>query len=52
MDFQFVRLNRFSRDERLAEARLAKEVLAEVPEQFMSFMRANNIEPKKRIQKS
>ncbi|XP_072013464.1 copine-8-like isoform X3 [Amphiura filiformis] len=30
----------------LSQARLAKEVLAEIPDQFLSYMKANNIRPK------
>lgn len=30
---------------------LAKEVLAEVPEQLMSFMKKNNIKPKPQLQR-
>lgn len=45
---QFVPFNKFvnTGDPRTARIRLAKEVLAEVPGQFISFMKANKIEPK------
>lgn len=29
----------------VSQARLAKEVLAEIPDQFLSYMRANSIKP-------
>jgi len=34
-------------DSQMAGLRLAREVLAEVPEQFVSYMKANRIEPKR-----
>ncbi|PSN50087.1 Copine-8 [Blattella germanica] len=45
---QFVPFNKFltSGDPRTAKLRLAKEVLAEVPRQFVSYMKSNNIVPK------
>lgn len=46
---QFVPFNRIANDtsltQELQKARLAKEVLAEIPTQFLSYMRKNNILP-------
>jgi hypothetical protein len=45
---QFVPFNKFlsSGDLRTANLRLAREVLAEVPKQFISYMKINKIAPK------
>ena len=45
---QFVPFNKFTSgaDPRVAGVRLAKEVLAEIPTQFTSYMKANNIVPR------
>lgn len=45
---QFVPFNKFSNgaDPHMARVRLAKEVLAEIPTQFTSYMKANNIVPR------
>lgn len=45
---QFVPFNKFTSagDPRTARLRLAREVLAEVPGQFVGFMKANKIVPK------
>lgn len=45
---QFVPFNKFVSmgDPRLARLRLAREVLAEIPTQFIGYMKANNITPK------
>jgi hypothetical protein len=45
---QFVPFSRFSSeaDPRIAPLRLAREVLAEIPTQFTSYMKANNIVPR------
>jgi hypothetical protein len=36
---------RFGNDLARSQAMLAKEVLAEIPDQFMSYMKKNNIKP-------
>ena len=50
--FQFVPFRTFfTRNEsnmNLCQAALAKEVLAEVPDQFLSYMKAHSISPKPR----
>ena len=45
---QFVPFNKFlsSGDPRTANLRLAREVLAEVPKQFVGYMKLNNITPR------
>jgi hypothetical protein len=45
---QFVPFNRFTseRNPHMAKVRLAQEVLAEIPNQFISYMKANNIVPR------
>ena len=45
---QFVPFNRFTseRDPHMARVRLAQEVLAEIPTQFNSYMKASNIVPR------
>nr|CAD7433582.1 unnamed protein product [Timema monikensis] len=50
---QFVPFNKYmggNQDPRTARLRLAKEVLAEIPTQFISYMKANNIQPKPPLQ--
>nr|CAD7568617.1 unnamed protein product [Timema californicum] len=50
---QFVPFNKYmggNQDPRTARLRLAKEVLAEIPTQFISFMKANNIQPNPPLQ--
>lgn len=44
---QFVPFNKFSHigDPRTARLRLAREVLAEIPNQFIGYMKANNFQP-------
>ena len=34
-----------------SQARLAKEVLAEIPDQFLSYMKSRNIKPKPAVQR-
>lgn len=50
--FQFVPLrnflNRTDQNAELIQAALAKEVLAEIPDQVLSYMKQNNILPKPR----
>lgn len=45
---QFVPFNKFATmgDPRMARIRLAREVLAEIPTQFIGYMKTNNITPK------
>lgn len=52
---QFVQLNKFLTDNGAtirSQAELAKEVLAEIPEQLCSFMKINNIKPPKMAPKT
>ena len=49
--FQFVPFREFiggqySNNMQVSQAYLAKEVLAEIPEQFLSYMKSHGIEPK------
>nr|CAD7440228.1 unnamed protein product [Timema bartmani]CAD7451996.1 unnamed protein product [Timema tahoe] len=50
---QFVPFNKYiggNQDPRTARLRLAKEVLAEIPTQFISYMKVNNIQPNPPLQ--
>ncbi|XP_075222008.1 copine-8-like [Lycorma delicatula] len=49
---QFVPFNKFQTgaDSYIARQRLAKEVLAEIPTQFIGYMKANNITPRPPVQ--
>ncbi len=47
--FQFVPFRDFigvNQDLQISQARLAKEVLAEIPDQFLSFMKSKGIKPR------
>jgi len=47
---QFVAFNSYNNlDPNVANLHLAKDVLAEVPKQFMDYMKLNGIVPKKRV---
>lgn len=51
---QFVPLREFmdgTGDVVRSQARLAKEVLAEIPDQFLSYMKSRNIKPKPALQR-
>ena len=42
---------RFGHDMSRSQAQLAKEVLAEIPEQFLSYMKKMNYKPKPALQR-
>lgn len=47
MPFREFMNNRYGNNMQLSQAALAKEVLAEIPDQFLSYMNKHNFKPTK-----